>query len=117
MSEDQPTFVTHLECSMTGERYEPDSVHGLSAAGKPLLVRYDLDALGRALTDAGEALDLHLPLEPVRDHHACVCKIPLVVPGDAEAFAGPLIFYAVPAATRLHATKLATAVSLAFTTD
>jgi threonine synthase len=49
MTEDHPTFVTHLECSMTGERYEPDRVHGLSDAGKPLLVRYDLDALGRAV--------------------------------------------------------------------
>jgi threonine synthase len=44
-----PTFVTHLECSMTGERYEADRVHGLSAAGKPLLVRYDLQALGAAI--------------------------------------------------------------------
>jgi len=43
---DPPTFVTHLECSMTGARYEADRVHGLSAAGKPLLVRYDLEALG-----------------------------------------------------------------------
>ena len=45
-----PTFVTHLECSMTGERYEADQVHGLSSAGKPMLVRYDLDALGGAVT-------------------------------------------------------------------
>ena len=49
MSEDHPTFVTHLECSMTGERSEPDRVHGLSAAGKPLLVRYDLKALASAV--------------------------------------------------------------------
>ena len=49
MTEAQPTFVTHLECSMTGERSEPNRVHGLSAAGKPLLVRYDLDALARAV--------------------------------------------------------------------
>ncbi len=49
MSDDIPTFVTHLECSMTGERVEADRVHGLSAAGKPLLVRYDLEALARAL--------------------------------------------------------------------
>ena len=27
---DRPTFVTHLECSMTGERYEADQLHGLS---------------------------------------------------------------------------------------
>ena len=25
-----PSFVTHLECSMTGERYEADRLHGLS---------------------------------------------------------------------------------------
>jgi threonine synthase len=49
MTEEHPTFVTHLECSMTGERSEPDRVHGLSAAGKPLLVRYDLAALARAV--------------------------------------------------------------------
>ena len=42
---DRPTFVTHLECSMTGERYEADQLHGLSRAGRPLLVRYALDAV------------------------------------------------------------------------
>lgn len=41
------SFVTHLECSYTGERYEAGCVHGLSDAGKPLLVRYDLAALER----------------------------------------------------------------------
>src|SRR6185312_1785454 len=46
---DLPTFVTHLECSMTGERYEADRLHGLSRAGRPLLVRYDLDGVRRAL--------------------------------------------------------------------
>ena len=44
------TFVTHLECSMTGERSEPDVIHGLSAAGYPLLVRYDLDQARAHLT-------------------------------------------------------------------
>ena len=44
-----PTFVTHLECAQTGARYEADRVHGLSDAGKPLLVRYDLAALGASL--------------------------------------------------------------------
>ena len=47
---DLPTFVTHLECSLTGEHYEADRLHGLSKAGKPLLVRYDLDGARRALT-------------------------------------------------------------------
>jgi threonine synthase len=49
VSQDLPTFVTHLECSAEGTRYEADQVHGLSEAGKPLLVRYDLEALGRAV--------------------------------------------------------------------
>ncbi len=47
---DLPTFVSHLECGATGERYPADRLHGLSRAGKPLLVRYDLEALGRALS-------------------------------------------------------------------
>jgi threonine synthase len=47
---EHPTFVTHLECSYTGERYPADEVHGLSRAGKPLLVRYDLDGVCKALT-------------------------------------------------------------------
>jgi threonine synthase len=46
---DLPSFVTHLECSLTGERYQADQLHGLSKAGKPLLVRYDLDGVRRAL--------------------------------------------------------------------
>ena len=42
-------YVTHLECSLTGRQYPAGEVHGLSAAGRPLLVRYDLDALGAGL--------------------------------------------------------------------
>jgi threonine synthase len=45
-----PTFVTHLECSATGKRYPADQLHGLSEAGKPLLVRYDLDGIRRSVT-------------------------------------------------------------------
>jgi len=44
-----PTFVTHLECSQTGERYPADTLQTLSKAGRPLLVRYDLDGIRRAL--------------------------------------------------------------------
>ena len=50
LKDELPTFVTHLECSMTGARYEADQVHGLSEDGKPLLVRYDLGALGKAVS-------------------------------------------------------------------
>ena len=42
--------VTHLECSLTGERYEAGRIHNLSRAGKPLLVRYDVEAAARTLT-------------------------------------------------------------------
>ena len=48
--QERETFVTHLECSMTGERYEADRVHGLSSAGRPLLVRYDLEKVAGKLT-------------------------------------------------------------------
>src|ERR1700674_1283816 len=47
---DLPTFVTHLECSLTGEQYPADTLQTLSKAGRPLLVRYDLDGVGRALS-------------------------------------------------------------------
>jgi threonine synthase len=43
-------YVTHLECSLTGERYPAGQVHGLSRAGKPLLVRYDFDQARATLT-------------------------------------------------------------------
>ena len=47
---ERPNFVTHLECAATGERYNADLVHNLSRTGKPLLVRYDLAGVKRALT-------------------------------------------------------------------
>ena len=46
---ERPTFVTHLECGLSGEAHEADTLQGLSRAGKPLLVRYDLAALAAAL--------------------------------------------------------------------
>src|SRR5438093_536106 len=39
------SVLTHLECSRTGERFEAGKIHGLSTAGWPLLVRYDLEKL------------------------------------------------------------------------
>ncbi|PWC52156.1 threonine synthase [Azospirillum sp. TSA6c] len=47
---ERPTFVTHLDCAYTGERYEADTIHNLSRAGKPLLVRYDLNGVKQTLT-------------------------------------------------------------------
>ena len=52
LTAERPSFVTHLECSLTGERYAADQVHNLSRAGKPLLVRYDLPGVARALSKA-----------------------------------------------------------------
>src|SRR5262249_10622135 len=49
------SFVTHLECSYTGERYDAGRVQTVSRAGKPLLVRYDLDALRNAGSEDGLA--------------------------------------------------------------
>ena len=59
LTTERPTFVTHLECSATGERYEADQLHNLSRAGKPLLVRYDLAAVRKALSKAALAQRPH----------------------------------------------------------
>jgi threonine synthase len=47
---DTATFVTHLECGMTGERLPADRLHNLSPQGYPILVRYDLAGVKAALT-------------------------------------------------------------------
>lgn len=44
------TFVTHLECSISGKTYEAGKVHGLSDEGRPLLVRYDLEKMGKTVS-------------------------------------------------------------------
>ncbi len=50
LSAERPTFLTHLECSGTGSRYEPDRLHSQSDTGHPLLARYDLEALAGQVT-------------------------------------------------------------------
>ena len=50
LTTERKTFVTHLECAKTGERHAADEIHNLSRAGKPLLVRYDLDGVKKALS-------------------------------------------------------------------
>jgi threonine synthase len=103
LTADRPTFVTHLECSATGERYEADHVHGLSQAGKPLLVRYDLDAVRTHLTR--EALAARPPdlwkwreLLPVRrlEHivslgEAATPLVPLEAIGREAGAVAPLV--------------------------
>ena len=44
------SHVSHLECSATGERYRAGIPHGVSRAGKPLIVRYDLPAVAASVT-------------------------------------------------------------------
>lgn len=47
------TYVSHLECSITGKTFRKGRVYGLSEAGRPLLVRYDLKAMARGLKREG----------------------------------------------------------------
>jgi threonine synthase len=42
--------LTHLECSKTGKTYDSGILQNLSAAGAPLLARYDLEAASLSLT-------------------------------------------------------------------
>jgi threonine synthase len=68
---DLPSFVTHLECSLTGEHYPADTLQTLSKAGRPLLVRYDLDGIRGALDRAAlstrpQSLWRYRELLPVR---------------------------------------------------
>ncbi len=39
------SYLSHLSCPKTGERYDADRIQQLSDVGAPLLVAYDLDAL------------------------------------------------------------------------
>ena len=89
-----PNFVTHLECAMTGERHEADQVHGLSRAGNPLLVRYDLAGVREALskemlTQRAPDLWRYRELLPVRNPENVVslgeCITPLVRMPKLEA--------------------------------
>ena len=86
-------YVTHLECSLTGERYDAGQVHNLSKAGKPLLVRYDLEAAASTLTRESiaarepgmwkwrELLPLHDGVEPVSLGEPQTPIVPLVRTG------------------------------------
>ncbi|HZS82736.1 MAG TPA: threonine synthase [Stellaceae bacterium] len=78
-------FVSHLECSLTGARYPAGRLMGLSEAGKPLLVRYDLDRLRRAVSK--EALLRRAPemwryreLLPMRDAASIVSLGEMMTP-------------------------------------
>ncbi|MYC66929.1 MAG: threonine synthase [Acidobacteriia bacterium] len=66
------TYVSHLECSKTGERLPAGKLANLSASGAPLLVRYDLERARRELDRDRIALGpsslwRYAPLLPLRD--------------------------------------------------
>jgi threonine synthase len=82
---DLPTFVTHLECGLTGERYQADVIQGLSKAGRPLLVRYDLAGVAKALTkdmlaDRPQTLWRYREMLPVRRPENVVSLGEIVTP-------------------------------------
>ena len=41
------SFVSHLECSFTGERFPSGTIQTVSNSGKPLLVIYDLERISK----------------------------------------------------------------------
>lgn len=64
-------FLTHLECPRCGDRHDPDRPQNLCGCGSPLLARYDLESVRRAVdpaTVAGRPADLwrYRELLPVR---------------------------------------------------
>lgn len=70
--------ATHLECTLTGERFESETLQRLSPAGKPLFARYDLEAIRERFTPgavANRRADLwrYAEVLPVRDPVMEVC--------------------------------------------
>ena len=67
------SYVSHLECSITGKKYEANKIHGLSDAGRPLLVRYNLEKLKKEVSrndisnSKVNGLWRYSPLLPVAD--------------------------------------------------
>lgn len=66
------TTVTHLECSVTGTRYDAGKVWNLSETGWPLLVRYDLQSAKRNwnrdwITSGPDSMWRYAPVLPVRN--------------------------------------------------
>ncbi|GIS10247.1 MAG: threonine synthase [Alphaproteobacteria bacterium] len=69
----EKNYVSHLECSITGKKYEANKIHGLSDVGRPLLVRYDLQTLKKEVSrddiknSKVDGLWRYSPLLPVLD--------------------------------------------------
>ncbi len=92
------TYMTHLECTKTGETFDPSELHNLSPAGVPLFPRYDLAAAKSKFTKVDVAagpptLWRYGPLLPIVD--------PANIVSLGEGFT-PM----------LHATRLGTALGM-----
>jgi threonine synthase len=66
------TFVSHLECSVCGQRRDAGKVHALCECGGPLLVRYDIEKAKveckrESLTNATLSMWRYSPMLPVQD--------------------------------------------------
>src|SRR5438045_9021056 len=95
-------FMTHLDCSLTGERYASDQLQNLSKAGKPLLARYDLEAVAKRLSKEAlasrpsgmwkwrELLPLPVGAEPVSLGEPETPLIPLDHVGRKQGTRAPL---------------------------
>ena len=72
-------FLSHLECALCGRELDADRVWNLCpACDKPLLARYDLEKVGRAVTQEAIAereatLWRYRELLPVRDPRHALC--------------------------------------------
>src|ERR1700736_3974972 len=63
--------VTHLECSLCAKRFEAGKVHNLCDCGGPLLVRYDLEKVGKTwnrdrLSEGPHSMWRYAPVLPAR---------------------------------------------------
>lgn len=67
-------FLTHLECAKTGQQYDAHKLQNLSDVGAPLLARYDLGLVNKALSKHDlikrqPNMWRYKELLPVRDDH------------------------------------------------
>ncbi len=70
-------YLTHLECSLCNRKFASGEVHTLCPCGGPLLVRYDLERLGRewrkeALSAAPATMWRYAPLLPVQNQTSII---------------------------------------------
>jgi threonine synthase len=79
-------FVTHLECALCAQHYDPAQIHNLCpACQRPLWVRYDLEALGQKFTKEdlrgrSPTFWRYLEMLPIRDPRDVVSLAETVTP-------------------------------------